>query len=1457
MSFVPAYFAPFGSLRRFVCLVFAALAGFGLAVAVASAAPGSREPPTAREMAQGYRDSVVIAKPKTGRGPRAEAEEQREGLRVRRRWDRFGGIRVLELSGGESVERAVERLRASGRYEYVQADSVRRALGAPNDPGFARQWPLANTGGNNGLGGADIDAGPAWDLRTDASEVIVAVIDTGVRLDHPDLAANLWRNPLEIPGNGRDDDGNGYVDDVHGINAINGTGNPADETGHGTHVAGIIGAVGNNGIGIAGVAWRVKIMPLKFLGGVAGRGSTSDAIECIDYAIKHGAHIINASYGIESGPVPFFDLAEFDAVRQARDAGVIFVAAAGNDAADLDILAHYPASYRLENVLSVGNSANRDEASPASNFGSGSVELFAPGTEVYSLSHDPASPYATLSGTSMSAPHVAGALALLKAQFPGDTYRQSINRLLRGVEPVPALAGRAQTGGRLNLDRALRTTTNRPFNDDFAQRARVRGQNLAIRSVNTGATVEAEPSLAGIAPSSTLWWEWTAPVSGFVRISTEGSTYDTVAGVFTGTALNALTPVAANDDHDGRQTSRLEFAAQAGTNYQIMVGSKGGTSGLTLLDIGSIPANDSFAGAEAIAGRSVVVHGTNAQATAEAGEPSILGRTGGKSLWYRWTAPASGRFQVGLGSDGFDPLLAVYTGTALNNLSLVGASDDADAEAGAISSHNGSLVSFEAVAGASYVIQVDGNARSGQPPPTARFALTVNDSLWQGIAGDNFTNAPTVGPDGNVYIGSADGFLHGFRANGTRLWPAASLSGAMLDTSSAALGPDGTLYFGAGPTGLRANSARLYAHASATGARKWEIIVGTGVNANNAAALGADGTLYVHSDEGRLFAYTDQGTSVALKWSTVIPGNSYASAVIAADGTIYIGSDDSASTLPIHRLFALNPATGAVKWTFAADNPIYTAPALDAAGNLYFGTLNSGRLYSLTSAGTLRWSYRGATLGMSSSPALSPGGHTVYFAGYDGLLHAVDAATGSARWTFRLGGEVRACSPAVDANGVVYIGAYDGLLYAVNPDGTLRRTYATGGTIRSSPALAGGRLYVGSNDNRLYVFDVGAGPASPWSQYRQNPQRTGQARTESLHIVSAPLAQAAALGAPFALNVIATGEGTLAYEWRKDGVAIPGANGPTLNFAEVTAATAGSYAVMVSDANGSVITPAAAITVEPLQRGRLTNLSVRTTAGTEDQVLTVGFVLAGTPDKELLLRAIGPTLTEFGVTGVLADPRLQLYANTTLLSVNDNWASDTLPVAAGGNTAAAMTGVFVAAGAFGLRADSLDAALLRTLPSGGYTAQISGASGTGIALAELYDPTPAGGARLVNVSARAQVGTGGGILIAGFAISGNAPKRVLIRAVGPALGAFGVGGTLANPRLDLYRGATLIQGNDDWGGTSALSAAFAQVGAFGFPTATSRDAALLVELAPGSYTAQVSGVGSTTGVALVEVYELP
>ena len=263
---------------------------------------------------------------------------------------------------------------------------------------------------------------------------------------------------------------------------------------------------------------------------------------------------------------------------------------------------------------------------------------------------------------------------------------------------------------------------------------------------------------------------------------------------------------------------------------------------------------------------------------------------------------------------------------------------------------------------------------------------------------------------------------------------------------------------------------------------------------------------------------------------------------------------------------------------------------------------------------------------------------------------------------------------------------------------------------------------------------------------------------------------------------------------------------------------------------------------------RLSNLSVRSLAGSGDQTLIVGFAVGGTGVKSILLRGVGPALAPFGISNALADPQLRLFnASGVQTHLNDDWGG-------GAN----LTAAFSAVGAFALSAASKDAALLIPLGGGGYSAHVTGSGGAVIALLEVYDADAgATAARLTNLSARTQVGTGDDILVVGFVVSGTAPKTLLLRGVGPGLGAFGVGGVLADPQLKLFNAAgDLVNSNDDWGGGSALATAFTQTGAFALSPA-SKDAVLLSTLPPGAYTVQISGTNGTRGIALVEVYELP
>lgn len=316
----------------------------------------------------------------------------------------------------------------------------------PTDTSFAQLWGLHNTGQTGGIADADIDAPEAWDITTGSREVLVGVIDTGVDRSHPDLLANMWTNPGEIPGNSIDDDSNGYVDDVHGWDFFSNDNNPTDEEGHGTHCAGTIGGVGNNVTGVTGVCWQVSIVGLRFLG--PSGGSTSDAIEAVNYSRDLGVDLTSNSWGGGG----FSSLLQ-TAIANAGAANQLFIAAAGNDGSNVDLSPQYPAGYALNTIVSVASSTSSDTRSSFSNYGATSVDLAAPGSSIYSTV--PGSSYATYSGTSMATPHVSGAVALLKSIAPLMTAEEIKTRLLETVDPVAAFATNTLSGGRLNVARLI------------------------------------------------------------------------------------------------------------------------------------------------------------------------------------------------------------------------------------------------------------------------------------------------------------------------------------------------------------------------------------------------------------------------------------------------------------------------------------------------------------------------------------------------------------------------------------------------------------------------------------------------------------------------------------------------------------------------------------------------------------------------------------------------------------------------------------------------------------------------------------------------------------------------------------------------------------------------------------------------------------------------------------------
>jgi subtilisin family serine protease len=307
----------------------------------------------------------------------------------------------------------------------------------PNDPDFDKNWGLFNFGqkdskGTEGVAGADIGATKAWAIGTGSKDMVVAVIDTGVDYNHPDLKNN--------------------VDKEHGYNFNGKNNDPMDDNRHGTHCSGTIGAEGDNGIGTAGVNWHVTILPIKFLS-AAGSGSLEDAVESIKYATKNGAKIMSNSWGGGG-----FSQTMLDAIKEAREKGILFVAAAGNNGEDSDTTPMYPASYDVDNVLAVAATNNRDEKASFSNYGQTKVHLAAPGVNIYSTTPTDKGGYDHLSGTSMATPHASGAAALLWSLNPNMTYADIKTRLMTTVDPIRSLKRKTVAGGRLNVFNAITNT---------------------------------------------------------------------------------------------------------------------------------------------------------------------------------------------------------------------------------------------------------------------------------------------------------------------------------------------------------------------------------------------------------------------------------------------------------------------------------------------------------------------------------------------------------------------------------------------------------------------------------------------------------------------------------------------------------------------------------------------------------------------------------------------------------------------------------------------------------------------------------------------------------------------------------------------------------------------------------------------------------------------------------------
>ncbi|MEH8017832.1 S8 family serine peptidase [Rheinheimera muenzenbergensis] len=392
---------------------------------------------------------LVMFKPGVGKQERIDAVKgsgaslrqlDDNGRDMKLRYVADGRIVKVTLPKGADRDKLIKKLTLHPAIEIAEPDFPLKALATPNDPSFGDLWGLHNTGQSGGTAGADIKAVDAWDITTGSQDIIIGIIDTGMDYNHPDLIDNRWVNPGSLPGS------------TYGYSTLNAELDPMDSDSHGTHVAGTIGASGNNGTGVVGVNWNVTLLPCQFLG--PSGGSTAGAIECINYftdlKINHGVDIkaTNNSWGGGG-----FSETLKAAIESAGDAGILFIAASGNDGGNADSTPMYPAAYDLDVIVSVASTDRNDAMSGFSNYGATSVDLGAPGSAI--LSTVPGNGYASYSGTSMASPHVAGAAALLWSVNPDLTPAEMKAILMDSGDALPALEGKTVSGKRLNLVNAL------------------------------------------------------------------------------------------------------------------------------------------------------------------------------------------------------------------------------------------------------------------------------------------------------------------------------------------------------------------------------------------------------------------------------------------------------------------------------------------------------------------------------------------------------------------------------------------------------------------------------------------------------------------------------------------------------------------------------------------------------------------------------------------------------------------------------------------------------------------------------------------------------------------------------------------------------------------------------------------------------------------------------------------
>lgn len=1174
---------------------------------------------------------------------------------------------------------------------YSEFDFVRHVASVPNDTLYRAgdMWALRNDGSRSGsIEGVDIGAEEGWEIRAAAAGVVVAVVDTGVRYTHEDLSANMWVNALEIEGNGIDDDGNGYVDDIHGINALYAPtlsigGDPNDDNGHGTHVAGTLGAVGNNGIGITGVAWDVQLMALKFLG-EAGDGMDSDAIKCIDYAIENGAHIINSSWGGEG-----VNKALEEAVSRANEAGVIFVAAAGNGGDDLDVEVFYPAGIDLPNVVAVGNHDHGDKVHPSSNYGKQTIDLMAPGTRIQSISHLRDSSYRIKTGTSMATPHVSGILALVKAEYPEEDSARLIERLLQGAVAVDQYKDLVRTGARANLAGALSIEALAPSSPSMT-------------------------TVFGLDGAAVLAWQhqWTGEIDGFrIERSMNGSEWEVLAELAPETrsfedrelrllANNEYRAIAYNAHGDSLPSHRAILNAAVRGDARVIL---------------SLPQSDEgIAYGQAMdASENVLAVGASKDDDAgeESGSVYLYDRMPGSSWQYRQKL-------IGSDVDQYD-----YFGYSLSvEGSVMGVGAFGDDEGGV---DTGAVYVFEQ--GSLGLWREVGKLKPLDSSDHDRFGFSVSvhgNRLAASARDDDDRGANS----GSVYLFERDG-LGRWIQEAKLLLP--NDSERAYFGWSLALGEE-VLAVGAkgdDESGVDAGAVYVYRYAGGHWALEQKIAPenlssydGFGMSMDfdgDSIAVGAPNRDSGEVDSGSVFLYRWNGSRWALNemfealepergghfgWDLAVDGNRVAAVGLRngeSDTIAHVFEENALGDWENEKaLFGKNvvPIIG---------RSVALSEGVVSAGNADAGELQS--LYWVPDS-LLSLDVEGGPAGaLLSWRSQGVGNERVVverrLAGTDdwdilgtaelGESSFLDrSAIGNRQWEYQVSlvsGGISAASDAVvtpllpparlvnlSARG--YVGSGERVLipgFAISGSGELDVAIRARGPVlldygienaitdpRMSVIGKGG-VSVASNDDWFEVYSA--------DEMRQLEASTG----------------AGPVGLFASESVY---RGSLAN---------------------------GVFTVLIDDVSGEQGLGLAELFEVPNDEGieeaaTLVNLSARGFVDTGDNVLIGGFVISGGAPLQVLARGVGPGLSSHGIEDILDDPRITVYDSSGLaIDSNSDWEA--------GGLALEIEEMSAELGAFSLEGGSKDAALAIILPPGLYTVVLDSTDGSsGVGLLELY-----------------------------------------------------------------------------------------------------------------------------------------